>query len=209
LKKENFKHNHKNRRHASEVGTKTCFVTKETLPRAEMFRFVSAPGRVIMFDVAEKLPGHGFWLKADKDILNQAITKRIFYKAAKGTVKIPDDLADQVQNALKGRCLNLLGLCRKAGLLVYGFEAVKKAISSQTVDAVFESADASEREETKLLKGDDSFPVWRFLTRTELGKIAGETEIVHLALLNGTLSQQANLIARKINLFENGSQTKG
>lgn len=209
MKKENFKHNHKNRRHTGAVGTKTCFVTKETLPRAEMLRFVSAPGRVIIFDVAEKLPGHGFWLKADKDILNQAVSKHIFYKAAKGTVKIPDDLTDQVQNALKKRCLDFLGLCRKAGLLVYGFEAVKKAISAQTVTAVFEAVDASEREENKLFKGDDSFPVWRILTRTELGQISGETEIVHIALLNGTLSQQASLIARKIDLFKNGSQTKG
>ena len=209
MKKENFKHNHKNRRHAADVGTKTCFVTKETLPRTEMLRFVSAPGRIITFDGTEKLPGHGFWLKADKDILNQAISKRIFYKAAKGTVKIPDDLADQVRHALKNRCLNLLGLCRKAGLLVYGFEAVKKALATQTPAAVFEALDSSEREENKLIKEDTSFPVWHILSRENLGQIAGETEIVHLALLNGTLSQQANIIARKIDLLENGSQTKG
>ena len=209
MKKESFKHNHKNRRPAGEVGTKTCFVTKETLPRAEMLRFVSAPGRVITFDGTEKLPGHGFWLKADKGILDQAITKRIFYKAAKGTVNIPEDLMDQVRNALKNRCLNLLGLCRKAGLLVYGFEAVKKAISTQTVTALFEAQDASEREENKLLKGNDIFPIWRILTREQLGQIAGETEIVHMALLKGTLSDQVNFIARKMDLFENGLQTKG
>ena len=184
-------------------------MTKETLPRAEMLRFVSAPGRVITFDGTEKLPGHGFWIKADKTILNQAITKRVFCKAAKGTVQIPDDLTNQVQKALKNRCLALLGLCRKAGLLVYGYEAVKKALSSKTVMAVFEAPDASEREEKKLFKPNDAFPIWKTLTREELGQIAGETEIVHIALLNGTLSQQANLIARKIALFENELQTKG
>ena len=209
MKKENFKHNHKNRRRATDTGTKTCFVTKETLPRSEMLRFVSAPGRVITFDAAEKLPGHGFWLKADKDILNQAITKRIFYKAAKGTVKIPDDLSDQVQNALIDRCLSLLALCRKAGLFVYGYESVKKAITDQIVTAVFESSDSSERGQNKLLKPDDAFPVWHFLSREQLGQIAGESEIVHAALLDGTLSQQANLIARKIDLLTGGSQTKG
>ncbi|MBR6412173.1 MAG: DUF448 domain-containing protein [Alphaproteobacteria bacterium] len=174
-----------------------------------MLRFVSAPGHVITFDGAEKLPGHGFWLKADKDILNQAITKRIFYKAAKGTVNIPDDLADQVLRTLKSRCINLLGLCRKAGLLVYGFEAVKKATTHQSPAAIFEAFDASRREENKLIKGDTSFPVWHVLSREELGQIAGESEIVHIALLDGTLSQQANTIARKIDLLENGSQTKG
>ena len=209
MKKENFKHNHKNRRHAADVGTKTCFVTKETLPRAEMLRFVSAPGRIITFDVSEKLPGHGFWLKADRSILNQATSKRLFYKAAKGTVKIPDDLMEQVRNSLKNRCLNLLGLCRKAGLLVYGFEAVKKALADHTVITAFEALDSSERGQNKLFRLDDSFPVWHILSREELGQITGETETVHITLLNGTLSQQANLIARKIDLFENGSQTKG
>ena len=208
MKKENFKHNHKNRRHASDAGTKTCFVTKEILPRTEMLRFVSAPGRIITFDASEKLPGHGFWLKADKEILNQAITKRIFYKAAKGTVKIPDDLADQVNKALKSRCLNLLGLCRKAGLLVYGFEAVKKAIAGQDVTAVFEAADASHREENKLIKEGDTFPVWRSLSREELGQIAGESEIVHLAVLKGTLAEQASNTAHKMDLL-GGSQMKG
>ena len=174
-----------------------------------MLRFVSAPGRIITFDVAEKLPGHGFWLKADKEILNQAITKRIFYKAAKGTVKIPDDLALQVQNALLGRCLSLLGLCRKAGLLVYGYEAVKKALTDGSVTAMFEAIDASERGENKLFRKDDSFPVWRVLSREQLGQIAGESEVVHLALLDGALSQQASLMAQKIDLYENRPYTKG
>ena len=174
-----------------------------------MLRFVSAPGRVITFDVAEKLPGHGFWLKADKEILNQAITKRIFYKAAKGTVKIPEDLETQVQSALLNRCLSLLGLCRKAGLLVYGYEAVKKALTTGTIAAVFEASDASKREENKLFHADTPFPIWRILSREQQGQIAGESEIVHLALLNGTLSQQANSIAHKINLYENRPYTKG
>ena len=208
MKKESFKHNHKNRRRASDTGTKTCFVTKETLPRADMLRFVSAPGRVITFDVGEKLPGHGFWLKADQEILNQAITKRIFYKAAKGTVKIPEDLMMQVQKSLMDRCLNLLALCRKAGLLVFGYESVKKALEKQSVISVFESSDSSERVQIKLLHSDHSFPVWHFLTRSQLGQIAGTDFVVHMALLKGTLSQQANTIARKIDLF-NGSQMKG
>ena len=209
MKKESFKHNHKNRCSAAEVGTKTCFVTKEVLPRTEMLRFVSAPGRIITFDVAEKLPGHGFWLKADKEILNQAITKRIFYKAAKGTVNIPADLADQVTCALKNRCLSLLGLCRKAGLLVFGYEAVKKAIAAQDVAAVFEADNSSEREENKLLHSDDTFPVWRFFSREDLGQISGMEQVAHVALLNGSLSNQTNLVAKKINLYQNGPYTKG
>lgn len=209
MKKENFKHNHKNRRRAGDTGTKTCFVTKTETPRTDMIRFVSAPGRVIVFDVAEKLPGHGFWLKADKTLLRQAVAKRIFYKAAKGTVTIPDDLEDKVVTLSKGRCLNLMSLCRKAGLLVFGFEAVKKAVEQQSVTAAFESSDASEREQDRIFRSDDAFPIYTFFTRSEMGQIIGGGDIVHIALLDGTLSTQAALVAHKLALFLKGSEQKG
>ena len=209
MNKENFKHNHKNRKRAGDVGTKTCFVTKETYPRSEMLRFVSAPGRVIMFDVAEKLPGHGFWLHADQAVLNQAVTKRLFYKAAKGTVTIPADLEEKVVALLKGRCLALLSLCRKAGQLVWGAEAVKKAVVQGQVKVLFEAVDASEREAQKIYRPEDNFPVYDFLNREELGKLAGLEAVVHMAILEGSLSQQVRNVAHKLNLFLNGVKQKG
>ena len=209
MKKENFKHNHKSKCRADSVGTKTCFVTKEEAPRTEMLRFVATPQKQIVFDGAEKLPGRGFWIKADQTILKQAIEKRLFYKAAKGTVQIPDNLQDQVEQALKDRCLNLLALCRKAGLLIFGYEAVKKEIPKGTVVAVFEAQDASKREEEKLFKEDDSFSVCSILSRTELGKIVGFDEAVHVALLKGSLSERAVQTAQKISLYRNGQKLKG
>ena len=209
MKKENFKHNHKNRRRAGEIGTKTCFVTKQTFPRTEMLRFVSAPGRQIVFDVAEKLPGHGFWLRADKELLHQAVTKRIFYKAAKGTVLIPDDLEDKVVALMKGRCLNLMALCRKAGQLVWGAEAVKQAVLSGKVALLFRATDASEREGEKIYRPEDPFPVYAFFGRSELGQITGTGEIVNVAVLAGTISEQVGALAHKTDLFLNGSEQKG
>ena len=174
-----------------------------------MLRFVSAPGRIIVFDVAEKLPGRGFWLKADKLLLHQAITKRLFYKAAKGTVTIPDDLEDKVVALLKGRCLNLMSLCRKAGLLVFGFEAVKKAVEQQSITVAFEASDASEREQSKIFRSDDAFPIYTFLNRSEMGQIIGGGDIVHIALLNGTLSTQAASVAHKLDLYLKSAEQKG
>ena len=209
MKKESFKHNHRNRNRAGEVGTKTCFVTKETAPRREMLRFVCTPERQIVFDVAEKLPGRGFWLKADRTILKQAIEKRLFCKPARGMVEIPENLQNQVEQALKNRCLNLLGLCRKAGLLTFGHEAVKKEILKGNVEAVFEAGDASKREQQKMFKDDDPFSVWQILSRSELGQIAGLDEVVHVALLKGDLSGQAAQVAHKICLYYDGQKVKG
>lgn len=208
MKKESFKHNHKNRKRAGDVGTKACFVTKDTCPRAEMLRFVVSPDKNVVFDASEKLPGRGMWLKADASLLEQAVNKRIFYKAAHGTVKIPADLAHQVETSLSKQCRNLLGLCRKAGLLVFGYEAVKKVVSQKEAVAVFEALDASERGQNKVFRSDDSFPVYAVLSRSELGQIAGLDEVVHMALLAGRLSDETMAVAHKIALFS-GQEQKG
>ena len=166
-----------------------------------MLRFALTPERQIVFDVSEKLPGHGFWLKADKDLLQKAIEKRLFYKAAKGTVGIPADLQRQVETSLRGRCLNLMSLSRKAGLLVFGYEAVKKAVGQGDAVVAFEADDSSLRGQNKIFKSDDIFPIYTFFSRADLGSITGMDEVVHIALLKGKLSEQAAMLARKLNLY--------
>ena len=95
------KHNHRNNNPKTVVGMRTCFVCKTIAPRKQMLRFVGQPGQVVEFDAKEVLPGRGMWLHADKGCLETAIEKRIFYKAAKGMVKIPDDLMDVVEKNLE------------------------------------------------------------------------------------------------------------
>jgi len=95
------KHNHKNKNPKTVVGTRTCFVCKTIAPREEMLRFVGRPGQTVQFDDQERLPGRGMWLHANKDCLSKAIDKRIFYKAAKGTVQIPEDLMQVVEQKLQ------------------------------------------------------------------------------------------------------------
>ena len=80
---------------------KTCFVCKTIAPRAQMLRFVGGVGQIVQFDAQERLPGRGMWLHADKECLQKAIEKRLFYKAAKGTVTIPEDLMQVVEQKLQ------------------------------------------------------------------------------------------------------------
>ena len=74
---------------------------KEIAPREQMLRFVGRPGQVVQFDAQEVLPGRGMWLHADRSCLEKAINKRIFYKAAKGTVTIPEDLMQLVEQKIQ------------------------------------------------------------------------------------------------------------
>ena len=95
------RHNHRNKNPKTVAGTKTCFVCKTIAPREEMLRFVGRPGQVVQFDAKEVLPGRGMWLHAKRACLEKAIEKRLFYKAAKGTVKIPEDLTSVVEQQLQ------------------------------------------------------------------------------------------------------------
>lgn len=95
------RHNHRNKNPKTVVGTRTCFVCKTIAPREEMLRFVGRPGQILRFDAKEVLPGRGMWLHANKECLEKAVEKRIFYKAAKGTVKIPDDFIQVVEKDLE------------------------------------------------------------------------------------------------------------
>lgn len=165
-----------------------------------------SPDRTVFYDVVEKLPGRGMWLKADFQTLKTAVEKRIFFKAAKGTVNIPSDLVDQVEAQLKNKVLSLLGLARKAGVLVFGYEGVKKALVANEAVLAFEAADSSERERDKLYHYEHELKVYDIFTREELGHIAGMDAVAHMAVLKSNVAKEINQNVHKLVLF---LQSKG
>lgn len=193
-------------KHKTPEGHKTCFVSKETFERGEMLRFVVSPDKTVFFDAAEKLPGRGMWLRADYQTLKNAVEKRIFFKAAKGTVNIPADLVMQVEMQLKNRVLSLLGLARKAGALVFGYEGVKKALTAREAALAFEATDSSERERDKLYHYEHELKIYDVFTREELGRVAGMDAVAHMAVLHGKVAKELNQNVHKLVLF---LQSKG
>ena len=109
------RHNHKNKNPKTVVGTRTCFVCKTIAKRAQMLRFVGRPGQAVRFDAKETFPGRGMWLHANRDCLKKAIEKRLFFKAAKGTVEIPENLMDDVVQQL-ARYPEKLSLFNQGGI---------------------------------------------------------------------------------------------
>ncbi len=193
------RHQHKR---AADNGLKSCFVTKKFFPREEMIRFVISPDREVVFDVNEKLPGAGIWLYPTKDSLDAAIEKKIFYKAAKGTVKIPENLREMVINSLKTKALNLISFARKSGCLVFGFEGVKKAIEAQKVLIAFEAQDAAKNGHDKLYRSTDTFPILNCFSRQELGSVTGQDEQVHLVITDEKMATVLIQLIKKVNLLQ-------
>ena len=165
-----------------------CIATGESLPVAKLVRFVVGPDHALVPDIDGRLPGRGLWLSADRSMIETAASKRMFAKAARGNVTVAADLADKVADLLKRRCLNHLGLARRAGLVAAGAEKVRAQISTGRTAVLFEAADGSLPERRKFVALAPHVPIVDVFTGAELGSALGRDSAVHIALLPGRLT---------------------
>ena len=164
-----------------------CIVTRESAAKEAMIRFVIAPDRTLVADLAAKLPGRGLWLSARADVLERALTRGGFTKAARGQLQISPDLRLQIVDGLKGRIRDHLGFARRAGQAVTGFQAVREWLQAGRAALLVEAAGGSAAERERLL-GRRDVPVVMPLVAEELGGIFGRAHAVHVALAAGALA---------------------
>jgi predicted RNA-binding protein YlxR (DUF448 family) len=173
---------------ADRSGERRCFVTRATNERGELLRFALDPDGRIMPDVDERLPGRGIWLSADRDVLNKAVEKRLFGKAAKQSVKISDGLADQIERLLTRRFFDGLGLARRAGQIVMGFDQVQAWLPSSGAAVLLAAADGAVDGRRKLRRLAPDLPLIVAGSRDEIGSALGRESLVHAALPPGKLA---------------------
>lgn len=154
-----------------------------------MVRFVLAPDGAVVPDVDERLPGRGIWVTADRALLAQAVRKNLFAKAAGAPARAAADLPARVEAGLRRRCLDLLGLARRAGLLVAGYDQVEAALREGGVGLVLIAHDAASQA-SKLCRLAGEVPVARSLGRAELGRPLGRDELVYAAVAAGRLAER-------------------
>ena len=168
-------------------------VTGEVMPEERLVRFVAGPQGVVTPDVARKLPGRGLWVEARREAVDLAARKGGFSRAAKAKLTAPADLADQVENLLKIRLLNGLGLARRAGDLTLGFEKAASVIEQGKAAWMVEASDGSADGRRKLLQSArraavQSLPTPRLFavfSAEELGLALGLGNVIHLVFLAG------------------------
>jgi len=142
--------------------------------------------------VAAKLPGRGCWIQADRDVLKEAIKSKALLhygrKVAKteeeiGSIKITENLLDQVEELLRKRCMDYLGLANRAGNIISGFEKVRAALKNGKTDVLLTASDGAENGRNKVCQGLDNLRVIDMFAREELSNAIGQGNAVHLALL--------------------------
>jgi predicted RNA-binding protein YlxR (DUF448 family) len=184
--------------------SRRCLVTSAVRPKTELLRFVVDPQGQIVPDIAGKLPGRGLWVTAQRAIVAQASSKRVFARAAKAPVVVPEGLEDRVASLLVQRCIEILGLARRSGLAVAGFVRVKEALGAGKVALLVEATDAAADGQEKLTALAPSLPRVACLDARELGVAFGREHAVHVALGKGRLADLFIVEARRLQGFRAG-----
>jgi predicted RNA-binding protein YlxR (DUF448 family) len=181
-----------------------CLVTGAVRPKTELLRFVVDPSGQIVPDIAGKLPGRGLWLTAQRAIVLEASSKRVFARAAKAPVVVTEGLEDRVATLLLQRCIEILGLARRSGLAVAGFVRVKEALTAGKAALLVEATDAAADGQEKLAALASSLPRVACLDARELGVAFGREHAVHVALGKGRLADLFIAEARRLQGFRPG-----
>ena len=166
-----------------------CIVTGDVQPKAGLVRFVLGPDGMIYPDVAGKLPGRGIWVTSERGVIETAMKKGLFARAAKRAAKTPENLVELVELALASRVVELISLERKAGKAVVGFEKVKGWLAEGRAKVLLQASDGSDRGKGKLWTPEGG-RWFGCLTSQELGLAFGRDRAIHGALAAGGLTRR-------------------
>ncbi len=177
----------KKRKTERDDPARRCIVTGESAPKNGLIRFVLGPGGDIVPDLAERLPGRGFWVSSQRDAIAEAVAKGRFARAARGPVGVPDDLVAMVERLLVKRCQDLIGLARRSDRLVLGYDRVLEAMAERDCGIVVVASDAGgARRDIEMAAAD--LTVCRAMTNYELSAATDKGTVSFAAVLRGGLA---------------------
>jgi ribosomal protein L7Ae-like RNA K-turn-binding protein len=215
-----------------------------------MIRFVVGPDRMVVPDLAARLPGRGMWLSASWDVLHSGgvvkgvrtereggalgevpregsreipkepleqehsaadrnrtvpdkVLVRAFSKAARGAVFLPADLPGLLRTGLIQRIAATLGLARRAGQAVAGFEKARDLVKAGRAGLLVQAADGSPAERTRFLSASgvgqaSRMPIIDPLPGADLGRVFGRDYVVHVAVAPGRLADSLAVEAGRL-----------
>jgi uncharacterized protein len=190
----------------SGMRERRCIATGEVLPEARLIRFVVDPQGSIVPDVEAKLPGRGYWVSAERAAMERVITRRLFAKAAGQDVTASADLLPRTETALVQRILSYLGLARRSGDLVLGFDRIEQQIRGSEPPAVIvEASDAGAEGRRKLQAAAKAVSYVPFVigafSNAELSLSLGRENVVHAAVKPGRIAERLIFEAARLKGF--------
>ncbi|MEO1660083.1 MAG: RNA-binding protein [Pseudomonadota bacterium] len=188
-----------------------CAVTRERLELDALIRFVRGPDGTVVPDVFGKLPGRGAWVTARHEVVSQGLEKSVFSSAFKAPSTPIDGLTEEVERQLLKRCKGLLGMAKKSGLAVLGFDQVRAYIRKDEPGWLIEASDGAEDGRNKvhfLAKAIyEDVKVAGALSSAELGVAFGREHVIHALLEQGSLSDAFSIAYQRLIGFRDAPET--
>lgn len=187
--------------------SRTCIVSREVMPIADLIRFVLAPDGSVVPDLKRNLPGRGVWVEAKRSVVETAMAKKLFARAFRAQVSVDPGLPDLIDRLMNDHALGTLGLARKAGEVVIGFAKVEAAVARERLAGLVHAAEAGADGVAKLTAalrrrfgGESDLPVVRIFAGPQLDLALGRSNVIHAALLSGRAAEifleRANALGR-------------
>ena len=170
--------------------SRRCIATRAVGPKTGLIRFVVAPDGAVVPDLAERLPGRGLWLTADRAVVDRAVRRNLFAKAARRSVTVDPDLPARLVDLLVQRCGDALALARRAGQAVAGFEKVRIWAQGDQAWLFVLAHDASDNARRKLTALSGGRPLVACLSAEVIGGAFGRSHAMHAALASGGLARR-------------------
>ncbi len=175
-----------------------CIVTRESLPTPRLVRFAIGPDDEVVPDIRGKLPGRGLWLTSRRDIVDRACATNLFSKAAHRRAVIDEGLSDRVEDLLRDRCIDVIGMARRAGQAVAGYEKVCGYLRGGKADVVLIACDAASGGRTKIIRLASGVTVVNTLCSSELSQVFARTRVVYAAIGLHRLAERLVLEADRL-----------
>ena len=176
--------------------TGNIFYIKQMLLFKEMNDF-------LICDVNAKLNEKGIWCNPSRYDIEKAIGSQVFDKILKKKLKIQSSFTKNIENSLKLKVLNLVGLSKKAGLLEIGYDKVIKSLKNNSTDVVLIAKEDSKLEGVFLKKIDGrKILLNKTFSRSEISKAVGYKNVLCVAIMISNLSATLNSDFYKLMKFK-------
>lgn len=82
-----------------KIPLRTCVVTREKLPKAELLRIVRTPEGEVLVDETGKMNGRGAYIKRDVQVLEQAKKKKILERHLECSIEesVYEDIKEKLE----------------------------------------------------------------------------------------------------------------
>ena len=176
--------------------TGNIFYLKQMLLFKEMNNF-------LICDVNARLNEKGIWCNPSRYDIEKAIKSQVFDEIFKKKLKIQNSFTENIENSLKLKVLNLVGLSKKAGLLEIGYDKVIKSLKNNSIDVVLIANEDSKLEGDVLKIIDDrKILLNKTFSRSEISKAVGYKNVLCVAIMISNLSATLNSNFYKLTKFK-------